>query len=66
MSFKLGARMAGNPPLQEGPNKGKTVPIEEMMHLHWKAYGWDEKTGIPSTELVERLKKDQLILAEVA
>lgn len=61
MSFKMSPRMAGEPPLQEGPNKGKTVPIEEMMRLHWKAYGWDEKTGAPTRELVEVLKQKQLI-----
>lgn len=66
MSFKMSPRMAGEPPLKEGPNKGKTVPIEEMMHLHWKAYGWDEKTGTPTKELIEALKQKQLIVAEAA
>jgi len=65
MSFKMSPRMAGEPPLKDGPNKGKTVPIEEMMHLHWKAFGWDEKTGVPGKPLVNRLKKAQIITAEV-
>jgi aldehyde:ferredoxin oxidoreductase len=62
ISFKMNPRMAGDPPLQVGPNKGKTVPIEEMMHCHWKAYGWDEKTGIPTHQNVNDLKIDGLIV----
>jgi aldehyde:ferredoxin oxidoreductase len=65
-NFKISSRMAGNPPLTEGPNKGKSVRIEEMMHLHWKNYGWDEKTGIPPAELIGKLKNEQLIQEEVA
>ena len=65
MSFKMSPRMAGEPPLQEGPNKGKTVPIEEMMHLHWKAYGWDEQTGMPTNQSIQQLHEDQIILEEV-
>ena len=59
-SFRISKRMAGEPPLTEGPLKGKTVPIEEMMQFHWKAYGWDEKTGIPTPQTVSALKLDQL------
>jgi aldehyde:ferredoxin oxidoreductase len=55
MSFKISPRMAGAPPLQAGPNKGKTVPIEEMMRLHWKCFGWDEKTGIPTPGTLAQL-----------
>jgi aldehyde:ferredoxin oxidoreductase len=64
MSFKMGARMTGEPPMKEGPNKGKTVPIEAMMHLHWKAFGWDEQTGIPLPQLVTNLKNLQIIWEE--
>lgn len=64
MSFKMSARMSGEPPLQAGPNKDKSVPIEEMMRLHWKAFGWDERTGVPSRQLVQRLRQDGLILEE--
>jgi aldehyde:ferredoxin oxidoreductase len=64
MSFKMNPRMAGEPPLQAGPNKGKTVPIAAMMHLHWKAFGWDEQTGVPMPQLTERLQKNGIILEE--
>ena len=48
--------MAGEPPLQAGPNKGKTVPIKEMMQLHWKLFGWDEQTGIPTLSTLIELR----------
>lgn len=60
MSFKMSARMAGEPPLKEGPNKGKTVPIKEMMHAHWKHYGWDEQTGIPTAQTLAELGLETL------
>lgn len=61
ISFKMSARIAGTPPLQEGPNKGKTVPIEEMMHLHWKVFGWDENTGVPTATTISQLSLNTLI-----
>ncbi len=43
-------RMSGEPPLKAGPLKGKSVLIDEMVRLHWKAYGWDEHSGVPTDE----------------
>ncbi len=65
MSYKMHPRMAGEPPLKEGPLKGKTVPIEAMMKLHWKNFGWDEATGTPLPETVSALQLDTLMVAEV-
>lgn len=59
--FKMSKRMAGDPPLKEGPLKGKTVPIVEMMQLHWKYFGWDEQSGIPLEETISLLHLDQII-----
>ncbi len=55
ISFKMHKRIAGEPPLEKGPLKGKTVPIETMMKLHWKHYGWDEQNGIPLDDTVLNL-----------
>ncbi len=60
MSYKISPRLAGVPPLSEGPNKGKTVPIEEMMKLHWKHFGWEEQTGIPTAVTKAQLGLDAL------
>lgn len=51
----MGKRMAGIPALNMGPLKNKTVPIEKMVKLHWKHFGWDQNTGIPSVETLEAL-----------
>ena len=60
ISFKMHKRMAGEPPLEKGPLKGKTVPIEAMMKLHWKNFGWDEHTGVPLEETISTLQLDEL------
>jgi aldehyde:ferredoxin oxidoreductase len=59
--FKMSKRMAGDPPLQAGPLKGRTVPIEEMMRLHWKSFGWGENTGIPTQDTLSQLGLDVLL-----
>lgn len=55
MTYKMNSRMAGEQALTEGPNKGKTVPIKEMMQAHWKSFGWDEQTGIPTAATLAEL-----------
>jgi aldehyde:ferredoxin oxidoreductase len=60
-SFRIPKRIAGEPPLQEGPLKGKTIPIERMMQLHWKLYGWDEQTGVPLPQTVADLHINDLV-----
>ena len=65
MSYKISSRMAGEEPLTQGPNKGKTVPIKEMMQLHWKSYGWDEKTGKPTPVTLTELGMDVLCKEEI-
>jgi aldehyde:ferredoxin oxidoreductase len=60
-SFKMKDRIAGVPPLKEGPNAGKTIPIEEMMSSHWRNFGWDTKTGAPTLETIVNLGLDKLV-----
>ncbi len=60
-SFKLHPRMYGDPPLTEGPNKGKTVPIEEMVGEHWHMMGWDRRTGVPLEQTAVELGLDLLL-----
>ncbi|MDF2521817.1 MAG: aor1 [Clostridia bacterium] len=61
VSFKLHDRLAGVPPLKEGPNAGKTLPILDMMKGHWRAFGWDGDTGAPTSETITKLQLDKLI-----
>lgn len=61
VSFKLHDRLAGVPPMKEGPNAGKTLPILDMMRGHWRAFGWDGDTGAPTSETITKLELDKLI-----
>lgn len=59
-SFKMSDRLIGNPPLLDGPLKGKSVSIEPMMRNYWKKIGWDECSGIPMKKTITELELDQL------
>ena len=63
--FKMSSRMIGEPPLQAGPLKGRTVPIDDLMRVHWKTFGWGESTGIPTPETVAGLGLDVLLAERV-
>ena len=60
-SFRLGSRLAGEPPLRQGPLKGKTVRIDEMMRLHWQHFGWSPQNGAPLPETVSALELDRYL-----
>jgi aldehyde:ferredoxin oxidoreductase len=51
----LHKRALGNPPQQEGANKGRTVLIEKMAGDYWEQFGWDRETGKPTKESLSRL-----------
>ncbi|MGC8727158.1 MAG: aldehyde ferredoxin oxidoreductase family protein [Thermoplasmata archaeon] len=42
-------------PMPKGPNKGKVVPLKELLEDYYKVRGWDER-GIPTASLIEKLK----------
>jgi len=43
--------------IPKGPNKGKVVPLKELLRDYYKERGWDEK-GIPREEKVKELGLD--------
>ena len=57
---RLPDRMAGIPPLPSGPLKGVTLRNREQVAAHWRAFGWDDKTGVPLPETVKKLGIDKL------
>lgn len=59
--FIMGDRVTGKPPLDTGNLKGITLPVEEMVKLHWKHFGWNEETGFPEGEIVGELKLNELL-----
>jgi len=60
-NVKLPKRMQGMPPLKTGPLKGVTLKNDEQVAMHWKAFGWDEKTGHPLPETIESLGINRLM-----
>ena len=60
-AVKLPKRMEGNPPLTNGPLKGRSLKTMEQVSLHWKAFGWDPITGVPLPETVDRLGITELM-----
>ncbi len=60
-SVKLPKRMLGEPPLPSGPLKGVTLDKNRaQVSSHWRAFGWDGKTGVPLDETIERLGINRL------
>jgi aldehyde:ferredoxin oxidoreductase len=54
-------RVKGSPPLESGALKGITLPVEEMVSLHWKHFGWNENTGAPEEETIGKLRMGELL-----
>ena len=59
-AVSLPRRMAGDPPLPDGPLKGVRLNNKAQVSAHWKAFGWDERTGVPLPETIKRLGIDEL------
>ena len=61
--FFISPRMRGEPPLSAGPLRGKTVPLEKKVELHWEAMGWDGQTGVPTEETLAKLGLGDIVAA---
>jgi aldehyde:ferredoxin oxidoreductase len=59
--FIMHERLSGRPPLKGGPLKEKTIPIEEMVRLHWKHFGWNSENGAPTDDTVRRYNLDHYL-----
>ncbi len=53
--FKVNARAAGAPALNEGANKGRSMDLDRMMQDYWEAFGWDVQSGKPAEDELRRL-----------
>jgi aldehyde:ferredoxin oxidoreductase len=47
--------------MPDGPAKGNRVKLEEMLPEYYRERGWDEKTGIPNDQTLERLGLNELV-----
>jgi len=46
-------------PLQDGPSKGRVVPLDDLIDEYYKVRNWDEN-GIPTNSLLEKLSLKRL------
>jgi aldehyde:ferredoxin oxidoreductase len=51
----ISRRVLGNPPQQEGANKGVTIPLEKLRRYYWSELGFNPETGVPTAECLARL-----------
>jgi len=61
--FLIPARMRGEPPLSKGPLRGRSVPLEKKVELHWEAMGWNGQTGVPTAETLAKLGLADIVAA---
>jgi len=61
MGLKASERAIGNPPLAEGPNEGRKVPLDQMMKDYWAEMGWDPQTGEPTWATLKELEILELV-----
>jgi len=54
-SLTVNPRAAGHPPLLRGANRGRSVPVTDLMHLYWQGMGWDAATGVPTEQTLAEL-----------
>lgn len=61
--FQLPVRALGEPPLTNGPLKGRTINVEAMRKSCLKEMGLDEFTGRPASGKIRELELEELIQA---
>jgi aldehyde:ferredoxin oxidoreductase len=59
--IKLPGRLAGRPPMREGPLSGITVDVENLTAEYFQAMGWDSVNGEPQEAALENLGLAQLV-----
>ena len=59
--ISLPQRIAGIPPMTEGPLKGITIDIDTLAKEYRKAMGWDPDTGNPTATYIAKLELEELV-----
>ena len=59
--IKLPGRLAGTPPLKEGPLSGVTIDVDNLRREYFQSMGWDPDSGQPQPETLEKLGLGSLI-----
>lgn len=61
--MKASPRSYGDPPLSDGPNKGRSFDLEKMMLDYWQEVGWGSD-GRPTAKTIEKLGLAELVAGE--
>lgn len=48
-ALRASDRAMGRPPLERGPNRGRTVDIENLSRAYWAQFGWDDAGKPPAS-----------------
>ena len=51
----INPRAVGQPPQTEGANRGRSLPLDELVPAYWTEMGWDPQTGAPSVADLQAL-----------
>jgi aldehyde:ferredoxin oxidoreductase len=51
----INPRIAGLPPQTEGVNKGRSLPLDELVPAYWSEMGWDPQTGAPGLNALQAM-----------
>jgi aldehyde:ferredoxin oxidoreductase len=63
--YKLSDRIAGRPPLKDGPLAGVTVDNERLGDNFFEALGWDKAEGIPTREWLEKIGGLEMMIKDL-
>jgi aldehyde:ferredoxin oxidoreductase len=55
LRHSINARAVGIPPQTEGVNKGRALPLDELVPAYWAEMGWDPQTGAPGADALQAL-----------
>jgi aldehyde:ferredoxin oxidoreductase len=61
IAMKASPRTVGYPPLEEGPNKGKSYDLDTAMKDFWEESGWNREDGAPTPETIEKLGLKEVV-----
>jgi aldehyde:ferredoxin oxidoreductase len=55
LSLKANTRSTGQPPQNQGPNRGRSFDLEKMMKDYWQEIGWNPGNGKPTAKTLGEL-----------
>lgn len=60
LQFKVPGRLAGKPPMDEGPWKGIEIDLDTQIKDYLKVMDWDTETAVPSQRALKKLHLEDI------